>query len=158
MSTTPGWVGPTIAIALVIIALGFVAFVMTVLLVGKRAAEEATALGREVAELRRDLAPTIHAANKLAESGAELGAKVADLGDKVKEEVTAVLATSRKLRRATIRGARRVEGRLEELDALYEVVSAEVEDTALDVAAKLRAFRGGVSAVGRIKRFLGWRR
>lgn len=148
MTNIPGWVGPTIAISLVVIALGFVGFVAAILLAGKRAAEEATQLGREVAELRRELAPTIQAVNRMASTTAELGSQV-------KSEVLAVLATSRRIRRRVSRGARRVEGRLEELDTLYEVVSAEVEETALDVAAKLRAFRAGTSALSRIKRFLG---
>lgn len=148
MTNIPGWVGPTIAIALVVIALGFVAFVAAILLAGKRAAEEATQLGREVAELRKELAPTIQAVNTMATA-------TADLGGQVKGEVVALLATSRRIRRRVSRGARRVEGRLEELDTLYEVVSAEVEETALDVASKLRAFRAGTSALARIKRFLG---
>ena len=69
-----------------------------------------------------------------------------------------LITVSRRLRTSVVRGARRVEGRLEDLDALYEVVSSEVEDTALDVAAALRNVRTGASALGRIKRFLGWGR
>lgn len=147
MTSLPGWVGPTIAIALVVIALGFVAIVGALLVAGRRAAAEASSLSREVAELRRELGPTIQAVNKLAGTGEELGSRL-------KTEIESLLELSQRLRHGVSRGAKRVEGRLEDLDALYEVVSTEVEDTALDVAAKLRAFRTGTSALSRIKRML----
>ncbi len=69
-------------------------------------------------------------------------------------EVDEVIVVSRRLRKSAVRGARRVEGRLEDLDPLYEVVSSEVQETALDVAATLRTVRTGASALNRIKRFL----
>jgi hypothetical protein len=49
---------------------------------------------------------------------------------------------------------RQVRHRLAELDALYEVVHDEVEDTALHVAATLRSVRGGAGALARIRRLL----
>lgn len=148
MNSAPGWVGPTIAIALVVIALAFVAIAAAVVLAGRQAARQAQNLSHEVAELRRQLVPTIEAVNRIAGSGSEIGVKV-------KEEVLALLDVSRRVRRGVLRGARRVRGRLRDLDALYEVVSGEVEDTALDVAATLRTVRTGASALTRIKRFLG---
>jgi hypothetical protein len=147
----PGWVGPTMAISLVVIALAFVAIALVVLLGGKAAAKAARGVSEEIAELRRELAPTIQSINRLSDS-------VADLSGDARKEITSVLRLSRQLRRAIVRGVRRVRGRLEEADALYEVVSGEVEDTALDVAAKLRTLRSGASALSRIKRFLGRRR
>lgn len=66
-----------------------------------------------------------------------------------------VIVVSRRLRKSAVRGARRIEGRLEDLDALYGAVSSEVQETALDVAATLRTVRAGASALNRIKRFLG---
>lgn len=145
--TTPSWVGPTVAIALVVIALGFVAIAAGVVMAGRVAGRQAERLTDEVASLRKDLAPTIEAVNRVAGSGAEVGGRL-------KEEILAVVDVSRRLRRQAVRGARRVEGRLEELDALYEVVSTEVTETALDVAATIRSVRTGASALSRIKRFL----
>ena len=145
--TTPSWVGPTVAIALVVIALGFVAIAAGVVMAGRVAGRQAERLTSEVASLRKDLAPTIEAVNQVAGSGAEVGGRL-------KEEILAVVDVSRRLRRQAVRGARRVEGRLEELDALYEVVSTEVTETALDVAATIRSVRTGASALSRIKRFL----
>ncbi len=145
--TTPYWVGPTVAIALVVIALGFVAIAAALVVAGRMAGRQAERLSEEVASLRKDLGPTIDAVNRIAGSGAEVGGRV-------KEEILAVVDVSRRLRRQAVRGARRVEGRLEELDALYEVVSSEVTETALDVSATLRSFRTGASALSRIKRLL----
>lgn len=142
-----GWVGPVAAISLAIIAASFVAIAVAVLVLGRRAAAESQSLGREMAELRRDLGPTIQALTRLTATGEELSGRV-------KEEVQALLDTSRRVRRGVSRGVRRVRGRLEELDALYEVVHEEVQETALNVAATLRSFRSGTSALQRIRRFL----
>lgn len=147
MNGLPTWVGPTVAISLVVIAVAFGAMAAAIILVGRRAAEESRVLSRELAELRREIGPTIQAINRLADTGSELGLKV-------KDEALAVLDTSRRLRRGVVRGARRLQGRLEDLDALYEVVHGEVQDTALDVAATLRTVRSGATAIGRIKRLL----
>ena len=146
MSNLPGWVGPTVAIALVVIALGFMGLALAALALTRRATNEARAMSRELAELRQELGPTIQAINQWADSGG--------LGGKLRDEVNALLAVSRDLRARVVRGAGRVERRLDDLDALYEVVSDEVEDTALDLASKLRAFRTGTSALSRIKRLL----
>lgn len=147
MSTLPGWVGPTVAISLVFIALAFVAIAATAVALAKRATDKSNDLARELAELRRDIRPTIDAINRLTVTGADVGAKVRD-------EALALVDTSRRLRRDVLTGARRVQGRLRDLDALYEVVHGEIEDTALDVAATLRTVRTGASALGRIKRLL----
>lgn len=143
----PSWVGPTIALSLVVIALGFVAIAAAIVMAGRQAGKQAAKLSEEVAKLRQELAPTIAAVNRIAGSGADVGARV-------KDEVLALLDTSRRIRRGIGRGAKRLEGRLADLDALYEVVSTEVSDTALDVAATLRSFRTGASALSRIKRLL----
>ncbi len=142
------WVGPTVAIALVAIALAFLAIALVALAAARKATGEASHLARELGELRRELAPTIQALNRLAGTGGEVAGRL-------KDEVDELITVSRRLRKSAVRGARRVEGRLEDLDALYEVVSSEVEDTALDVAATLRSVRTGASALSRIKRFLG---
>jgi hypothetical protein len=58
------------------------------------------------------------------------------------------------VRRKIVKGVDRVQARLEDLEALYDVVHDEVEDTALDVAAGLRTIRSGNGMVGRVRRML----
>lgn len=136
----PAWVGPTVAISLVVIALAFAAIGVAVALLARTAI-------REVRELREEVAPAISAVRRISDAGADLS------GD-IKQEVQEYLATSRAVRRDLERGVYQVKSRLADLDALYEVVHEEVEDTALDVAARVRAVRNGAGMVSRIRRWL----
>jgi len=136
----PGWIGPTVAISLVVIALAFAAIGVAVTLLARTAI-------REVRELREEVAPAISAVRRITDAGADLS------GD-IKQEVQEYLATSRAVRRDLERGVYEVKSRLADLDALYEVVHEEVEDTALDVAARVRAVRNGAGMVSRIRRWL----
>jgi hypothetical protein len=139
-TTMPGWIGPTVAISLVVIALAFAAIGVAVILLARTAI-------REVRELREELAPAISAVRRITDAGADLS------GD-IKQEVQEYLATSRAVRQDLERGVYQVKSRLADLDALYEVVHEEVEDTALDVAARVRAVRNGAGMVSRIRRWL----
>jgi methyl-accepting chemotaxis protein len=143
-STMPGWVGPTAAIALVVIALAFAAIGIAVWLLSR------TAL-RELRELRGEIRPAITAVRRITDAGADLS------GD-IKEEIQEYLATSRAVRQDLERGVYQVKARLADLDALYEVVHEEVEETALDVAAGVRSMRNGAGMVSRIRRWLVRRR
>jgi len=136
----PAWIGPTVAISLVVIALAFAAIGVAVTLLARTAI-------REVRELREEIAPAISAVRRITDAGADLS------GD-IKQEVQEYLATSRAVRRDLERGVYEVKSRLADLDALYEVVHEEVEDTALDVAARVRAVRNGAGMVSRIRRWL----
>ena len=136
----PAWVGPTMALSLVVIALAFAAIGVAVTLLARTAI-------REVRELREEVAPAISAVRRITDAGADLS------GD-IKQEVQEYLATSRAVRRDLERGVYEVKSRLADLDALYEVVHEEVEDTALDVAARVRAVRNGAGMVSRIRRWL----
>jgi len=136
----PAWIGPTVAISLVVIALAFAAIGVAVALLARTAI-------REVRELREEISPAISSVRRITEAGADLS------GD-IKQEVQEYLATSRAVRRDLERGVYEVKSRLADLDALYEVVHEEVEDTALDVAARVRAVRNGAGMVSRIRRWL----
>ncbi|HEY9519128.1 MAG TPA: hypothetical protein VIQ98_07700 [Gemmatimonadales bacterium] len=139
-TTMPAWIGPTVAISLVVIALAFAAIGVAVALLARTAI-------REVRELREEISPAISSVRRITEAGADLS------GD-IKQEVQEYLATSRAVRRDLERGVYEVKSRLADLDALYEVVHEEVEDTALDVAARVRAVRNGAGMVSRIRRWL----
>jgi uncharacterized protein YoxC len=143
----PGWVGPTAAISLVFIALAFVAIAAGFLLVIRVAQREISEVSEKLEGIRGDLHDAMAAVRKVAETGEELSGKL-------KEEIQHYLTTSKAIRHDLERGVRRVKTRLADLDALYEVVHEEVEDTALDVAAKVRTVRTGAGMVGRLRRWL----
>ena len=143
----PGWVGPTMAISLVVIALAFAAIAAGSVLLARAAQKEIGELSEKLEGIRGDLHDAMHAVRRVAETGE-------DLSIKLKEEIQQYLTTSRTIRHDLERGVRRVKSRLADLDALYEVVHDEVEDTALDVAAKVRTVRQGAGMVGRLRRWL----
>jgi hypothetical protein len=136
----PGWIGPTVAISLLVIALSFLAIGIAVALMARTAA-------RQLKAVKNEIEPALAALRKITDAGAELS------GD-IREEIEEYLATSRALRHDLERGVRQVKGRLADLDALYEVVHDEVEDTALDVAAGVRSVRKGAGMISRIRRWL----
>jgi hypothetical protein len=72
----------------------------------------------------------------------------------VRQEAGSYAQVGRRLRRQVLRGADRIQARLQDLESLYDVVHEEVEDTALDVAAALRAARSGNGMLGRVRRLL----
>ncbi len=128
------------AISLVVIALAFAAIGVALVLMARSAT-------REIRELREEVAPAIAAVRRITDAGAGLS------GD-ITEEIQEYLATSRAVREDLARGVFQVKSRLADLDALYEVVHEEVEETALDVAARVRSVRNGVGMVTRIRRWL----
>jgi uncharacterized protein YoxC len=143
----PGWVGPTAAISLVVIALAFAAIAAGSVMLARAAKKEISEVSDKLEGIRGDLHDAMHAVRRVAETGE-------DLSVKLKEEIHQYLSTSRAIRQDLERGVRRVKTRLADLDALYEVVHEEVEDTALDVAAKVRSVRQGAGMVGRLRRWL----
>lgn len=143
----PGWVGPTVAISLVIIALAFAVMAFSAALVARKASTEISELSEELGKLRGELSPALAALRRVADAGADLS------GD-IRAEVQEYLAVSRGVRTDLAKGVRQVKRRLADLDALYEVVHEEVEDTALDVASTLRSVRDGTGVVSRIRRWL----
>lgn len=140
----PAWVGPTMAVSLAVIAACFLglALILAVLLL------------RLMGEVRR-LRPFLEKAQAdLERTGAtarELLAEGQNLVGVARREAGALAQTSRRLRRKVLRGADRIEERLNDLEALYDVMYAEVTDTSLDVAAAMRNVREGHGMLGRIR-------
>jgi hypothetical protein len=139
-SSLPGWVGPTVALSLVVIALSFAAIAIATGLAARAARRRMAALVDGVDRLRGEVESVLTSVRHLAQSATA--------------EAEQYLATGRAIRLDLERGIRRVKARLADLDALYEVVHEEVEDTALDVAARVRAVRQGASVVGRLRRWM----
>ena len=143
----PGWVGPTIAISLAVIALSVVAAAVAAAIAVLRLSSQARKIADVVDGLQDDAAQAVKATRQLAE-------QAQDLLVVVRNEAGAYAQTGRRLRRKVVRGVDRIEGRLADLESLYNVVHDEVEDTALDVAAALRSVRRGNGMLGRVRRLL----
>ena len=127
------WVGPTMALSLLVIATSFLVIAIVAAVLGVKALRA----GRRIE----------------AAADATRGIVV-----KLQDEVGEVIRTSQRIRFQVDRGVQRTQRRLEDLDAVVEVVQEELEETALDVAATLRTVRTGSGVLGRITRLLRARR
>ncbi|MFQ5703905.1 MAG: hypothetical protein ACE5HT_07780 [Gemmatimonadales bacterium] len=108
-------------------------------------------LSRLTASLDQDLRPTVQSVRTLVDDASAVVSTV-------RSEVVGVVETSKGLRRRIDSAADSVEDRLQDLEALLDVVQNEVEDTVLDIAAALRTTRRGGSLIRRMKRALVRRR
>ena len=144
---TPDWVGPTVAISLVVIAVSLLGAAVAVAVGVLRIAGETRKLSAMIQGHQEDVTQTITAARRLTEQGQ-------DLVLLLRQEVGAFTQTSRRVRRKLVRGVDSIETKLADLETLYDLVHDEVEDTALDVAAALRTSRQGHGMLGRVRRLL----
>jgi hypothetical protein len=144
---TPDWVGPTVAISLVVIAVSLLGAAIAVAVGALRIAGETRKLSAMIQGHQEDVTQTIAAARRLTEQGQ-------DLVLLLRQEVGAFTQTSRRVRRKLVRGVDNIETKLADLETLYDLVHDEVEDTALDVAAALRTSRQGHGMLGRVRRLL----
>lgn len=142
-----GWVGPTVAIAAVIVAFCLVGMTAGLLIAVREAREVSGGLARELAELRREIHPTLASVSRLTDSGA-------DAVEMLRGELEEVLDLSRRIREDVESGVEQARVRLQNLDALVEVVSEEVEETALDVTAALHTARTGAGMIGQLRRMV----
>jgi len=143
-----GWVGPTIAISLVVIALAFAAIAGAFLLAGKGLADALERAILSIDRLQGDLVPAIKSLGAMAEDGRELA-------QSIKLEVGEITATSQRLRERIEIGSERLAERLENLEAVYDVVEEEVTEAALDLTATIKTIRSGAGWFGRFRRLLG---
>jgi hypothetical protein len=147
VAESPAWVGPTMALSLAIIAVSVLASALVAVIVGVRVAREVKRLGGVVEGLQEDAAHALTAARRLTEQGQ-------DLVVLLRHEAGAYAQTGRRVRRKLVRGVDRLEGKLADLETLYDLVHEEIEDTALDVTAALRSARHGNGMLGRVRRLL----
>ena len=130
---TPSWIGPTIAISLVVIAASFLVMGSVALLVGMGLRRQSRAL-RAFTDEARDVS--------LRLKGELEG--FADLSADARERLKGAIES--------------VDTRLRDLDALVEVVQEEAEETALDVASFVRTIRSTGGILGAARRKLRRRR
>lgn len=145
---TPTWVGPIVAIALVLIAVAFLLIAGILIRLAFDLKAQGDRMASHLDRLSADFGPILTAL-------ASLVREADSLKHSVRHEAEAILLTSRRLRRRVTRGADRVQERFEELDALYEVLREEVEDTSLGVAAAVRTVRTSVGLGGKFARIGG---
>jgi uncharacterized protein YoxC len=143
----PTWVGTVAAVSLVLIALSFVTIAVGALIAFKKSQDALKLMAHVLQGLDDDLIPAFRSIREIADKGK-------DVVDVVKNEADAFARTGRRLRRRVRNGADRIEERLQDLDALYEVVHEELEEAALSMATLVRTVRTGGGVLNRIKRFL----
>jgi uncharacterized protein YoxC len=147
VGATPEWVGPTVAISLGVLALSFLGLAVAVAVVAFKLSAQVRKVATMVDGLQDDVARTLKAVRRLTEQGQ-------DVMVLVRHEAGAFAQTARRVRRKVVRAVDRIEGKLEELETLYDVVHDEFEGAALDAAAALRSVRRGNGMLGRVRRFL----
>jgi hypothetical protein len=147
VGVTPEWVGPTVAISLVVIALSILAAAVVMAIAALRISAETRKLSAMVQGYQEDVTQGLAGIRRLIDQGQ-------DMLVVVRQEVGAFTQTSRRLRRKLVRGVDNIETKLADLETLYDLVHDEVEDTALDVAAALRTSRQGNGMLGRVRRLL----
>jgi len=147
LQAVQGWVGPTVAISLVVIALSFLAIAGAVLF-------GALAVSRQARKLREHMATFEDDARRAMKSVRRATRNTAEASQVLKEQAYHFARTGKRVRARLDDVSELVHQRVGEMDALYEVVSGEVEEAALDVATSVRSLRR--SPVVRVaKRFLG---
>lgn len=145
--TIPSWVGPTVAVSLAVIALAVVVFAAVAGFIALKVIGEVQDRKLLLSGMKDDVQETLRSVRQLTERGHELMGVV-------RLEAGAFVQTGRRIRRKVNRGIDRVERRMQDLEALYDVVHEEVEDTALDVASTLRRVRTGNGMISRVRRML----
>lgn len=123
----PSWVGPTVAISLVVIA-------TSMLVMGG----VALAVGFGLRKAKRDITARL----------AVFSADARKAAARLKTEVDGFADLSGETRKKLRKAVTKVEDRLSDLDALVEILQEEAEDTALDVAALVRTARHPASLFG----------
>jgi hypothetical protein len=146
-----GWIGPTIALSLAVVALTIVGMAVAALAMIRAATARAESLEREVGELRHELTPALRALTSLTEHGTQVV-------DAAATEAREYLEMSRRLRGDLDRVVRRSKRRIADFEAVADVVQDEVEDTALELTTALRTVRTGAGMMGRLRRLVRPRR
>jgi flagellar motility protein MotE (MotC chaperone) len=137
MTPVPAWVAPTIAISLVLIAASLVVLIAVAVGMALGMRRKSRAFAAQLSALSADAKAVSTRFRTELESYADLSSDA----------------------RAKLRGAMdTVERRLQDLDALAEVLQAEVEETALSVGALLRTVRSSGKVLGAARRAIRRRR
>ncbi len=144
-----GWAAQVTAISTAIIALAVLAAGVMVVMVLNEFRSLKKTFERVAVLLERDARPTLDSARRLVDDAQHVF-------QSVRRETEDIVHSSKEVRERVERLMHKTEERLQDLDALIDVVQVEVEETALDIAAALRTTRRGASVFRTMKRtFLG---
>lgn len=147
----PGWIGPVVALSLVVIAIAFVVICYVVVAAAAQAAEHGMLLGRELTQLRTELTPTLDAVKRLSEKGGE----VADLAE---AEAREIINTTRQVRGDFKRGLKRAKQRLADFDATVEVIQEQIDSAVVEVGELIETARASLGMVHQLRRMVRPRR
>jgi len=142
------WIPVTVAISLLAIALSFVAIALGVTASAKKAASQLDELTNTLRNLHIELGPAL----KSVAAAADSTEKVAQL---IQVEGEGLAETTRRVRASVNGGLDRLEERLADLDALYEVLYEEMKETGLEVGVTMRRLRRPGGWWGRVRRLIG---
>jgi uncharacterized protein YoxC len=140
-----GWAEVVTAISTAIIAIAVILAGITVVMTLNEFRTLAQSVQRVAELLERDARPTLDSARRLVDD-------VQHVVSSVRREAEDIVDSSQDVRERMQRLLQRTEERLQDLDALIDVVQYEVEETALDVAAALRTTRRGATVFRAMKR------
>lgn len=146
-----GWVGPTIALSLMLIALCAIGVAVVSAFSLREIRQISISLAIELESIRRELAESLGSLKRLSDQGQ-------DVIELTKTELTEIIHVTRGLRHDIERGVKRTKRRLADFEAVVEVVQEEVEETALDFGATLRSARTGRGMIGQLSRLVRPRR
>ena len=144
----PAWIPVTVAISLLVIALSFVAIALGVIASAKKAVAQMDELTLTLRSLHTDLGPALKSVTMAADSTE----KVAQL---IQREGEGMAETAQRVRTSVNDGLTRLEERMSDLDALYEVLYEEMKETGLEVGVTMRRLRRPGSWWGKVRRLIG---
>ena len=133
MGSIPAWVAPTVAVSLVIIAASMLTVGAVVLFIGVGLRKRTRDLSAQLSALTSD-AKTVAARLRHEIDG------FADISTEARLKLKGAMSA--------------VETRLQDLDALAEVVQEEVQETALSAASLLRTVRRSGKVLGAARRVM----
>lgn len=144
----PTWVPVVVALSLLVIAGSFLAIALGITVSAKKAVDQIGELTTTLRTLHVELGPALKSITAAADSTE----KVASL---IQREGEGVAETTKRVRESVNGGLVRLEERLADLDALYEVLYDEMKETGIEAGVMMRRLRRPGGWWGRVRRLIG---
>lgn len=134
LQAVQGWVGPTVAISLVVIALSFFAIAAAVVAAAMGVSRQAKQLREELGGLRTDAQRAMKSVRRAARNAA-------DASEVLREQAELFAHSGARLRGRLDDVSDVVQRRVGDLDAVAEVALEELEEAVVGVASSARRLR-----------------